>query len=131
MTEQLRMAGFDGLRADYESQHEQLRINLESLQQSLEEVAETAHSSDGLIAATIGARGELKELVLDPRIYRTTDATALATAITETIHAATEAVATRMMEIAEPLLPDGLPSGSGAGPDLNSVRQVTGRDGEN
>lgn len=131
MTDQLHTAGFDKVRADYEGQYEQLRTNLESLQQSLEEAVETAHSSDGLVAATIGARGELKELVLDPRIYRTTDATALAVTIIETIHAATDAVTTRMMQLAEPLLPDGLFARGADSPGLDSVlRKLTGRDGE-
>lgn len=119
MTDQPHTAVLDSIRADYEGQYEKLRANLESLQQSLEGAVETAHSSDGLVAATIGARGELTELVLDPRIYRTTDATALATTITETIHAATDAVTTRMMQLAEPLLSDGAFSYGGDSPGLD------------
>lgn len=45
----------------------------------------TEKSKDGLITATVGARGQLIRLDIDPRVYRRPDARALADAITETI----------------------------------------------
>lgn len=45
----------------------------------------TEKSMDGLITATVGARGQLIRLDIDPRVYRRPDARALADAITETI----------------------------------------------
>ncbi|MEV6283160.1 YbaB/EbfC family nucleoid-associated protein [Kribbella sp. NPDC051770] len=48
----------------------------------------TAHSDDGLIEATVGLYGEVREIVLDPRIYRAADATALAESLRDVINAA-------------------------------------------
>lgn len=45
----------------------------------------TEKSKDGLVTATVGARGQLIRLDIDPRIYRRPDARALADAITDTI----------------------------------------------
>jgi hypothetical protein len=73
--------------------HGQLRTNLLTIQQELGKVRATADSDDGLITATAGGRGELIELELDPRIYRTTDAGALAQNIVDTIRQAVELAA--------------------------------------
>jgi DNA-binding protein YbaB len=91
--------------AEYEERYAQLQRDLLALQKSIDEVSETAYSSDRTVAATVGPRGELKELVLDPRIYRKTDAKALAATITQTIWDATAAVTTRLVELTRPLLP--------------------------
>jgi DNA-binding protein YbaB len=93
------------VRAD----HERLRADLISLRQSISEIAETAYSPDGLVKVTVGESGRLTELVLDPRIYRKTDATALAATITATIHAAVAAANARMVEVTKPFLPDEIP----------------------
>lgn len=121
----------EDVQATYTSTYDRLQNDLESLQRSLEDLQETAYSPDGLVAATVGARGELKELVLDPRIYRTSDAKALSASITETVHEATEAVTMRIVELTKPLLPKGLrtdgDSEFGLAPML---RKLTGRAGE-
>lgn len=49
---------------------------------SIEVIAE---SGDGYVAATVGPRGELRALVLDPRIYRMPDARVLAETVLDTI----------------------------------------------
>lgn len=74
---------------------EEMRGNLKRLMQEgpkLQERAKslqiTEKSKDGLISATVSARGELIRLDIDPRVYRRADARALADAITETIHRA-------------------------------------------
>jgi DNA-binding protein YbaB len=72
-----------------------LRDGLRTVQERLEDVRVTVESDDGLIVATLGGRGELLTLDLDPRIYRTPDSRALATAITATIRRAREQVAER------------------------------------
>ncbi|WP_163572785.1 YbaB/EbfC family nucleoid-associated protein [Fodinicola feengrottensis] len=48
----------------------------------------TAESPDGLVAATVNSSGDVVELELDDRVYRTSDSAALAAAITQTIRAA-------------------------------------------
>lgn len=84
---------------------EQLQSDLETLQHGMEQLTETARLPDGLVAATVGARGELTGLVLDPD--RINDAEVVAAAIVATIRQATDAVTARMIELAEPLLPTG------------------------
>ena len=90
------------------SDYQRLRDDLADLRQSMEDVAETAYSPDGLVSATVGAQGQLTELALDPRIYRTTDVTALAATITATIQDAVTAATTRVVELSRPFLPDGM-----------------------
>lgn len=89
------------------AEHGLLRDDLVSLLQGMDGLTETAYSDDGLVKVTVGARGELTDLVLDPRIYRSTDAAGLATTITDTVNRAVAAAAIRMVEMTEPLLPDG------------------------
>jgi DNA-binding protein YbaB len=98
--------------SQFQERYVQLQRDLLALQKSIEEVAETAYSPDRLVAATVGARGELKDLQLDARIYRTTDAKALAATITQTISDATTAVTARLVELTRPLLPDSVLSDS-------------------
>ncbi|TYB56155.1 YbaB/EbfC family nucleoid-associated protein [Nonomuraea sp. PA05] len=68
-------------------------------------VQATETSRDGLVSVTVGARGELIRLDLDPRIYRRPDARALADTIAETAHKAAEAAQRRVIEIFEPVIP--------------------------
>ncbi|MFG1694886.1 YbaB/EbfC family nucleoid-associated protein [Nonomuraea sp. NPDC049309] len=65
----------------------------------------TETSSDGLVSVTVGPRGDLIRLDLDPRIYRRPDARALADTIAATARKAAEAAQQRVMEIFEPVIP--------------------------
>ncbi|MFG1945202.1 YbaB/EbfC family nucleoid-associated protein [Nonomuraea sp. NPDC048826] len=69
------------------------------------EVQVTEKSRDGLVSVTVGARGELVRLDLDPRIYRRPDARHLADSITETTRRATARARERVTEIFEPVIP--------------------------
>lgn len=91
---------------------EELQARFEKLTTEGPKVAEQARkvqvtekSPDGLISATVGARGELIRLDLDPRIYRRPDSRELADTITETIKAAAAAAQERVLEVFEPLVP--------------------------
>ncbi|MGW6282660.1 YbaB/EbfC family nucleoid-associated protein [Kribbella sp. NPDC055071] len=72
----------------YTAGMEQLERDALELQRALDEVRGEAESADGLVHATTNGRGELIDLFLDPRIYRTADAGALAADIRSTIRAA-------------------------------------------
>jgi DNA-binding protein YbaB len=98
------------LSQDPDLRYEQLREDLLTLRRDMAELAETAYSPDGLVVATVGAQGALKELVLDPRIYRTTDSVALAETIVATIRDAATAATARMYELSNALLPESLRS---------------------
>jgi DNA-binding protein YbaB len=130
MADQLDLTALAEMQSGYEAQYDKLRQDLASLQESMEQVAETAFSADGLVSATIGARGELKDLVLDPRIYRITDAKALAESIATAIREATAAVTARMVELTEPMLPEHM-RGRDGGFDLDSMLgQLAGKGGD-
>ncbi|KAB8186535.1 YbaB/EbfC family nucleoid-associated protein [Microbispora catharanthi] len=76
-----------------------------ALHEKARAVQVTEKSRDGLVAATVGANGDLIRLDLDPRIYRRQDARGLADAITRTIHAAVAKAQDRVVEIFAPLIP--------------------------
>lgn len=80
------MGTFVGRRADHAETDQKLRDQ----QRRMAEIRATAESGDELISATVGGHGELVELRLDPRIYRTPDSADLARSITKTIHRAAE-----------------------------------------
>jgi len=85
--------------------HRQLAGDIRSTQRRMAEIRATADSGDGLISVTVGGAGELLELWLDPRIYRTTDSAALARDITGTIHRAVERAEEEGIAIVASLLP--------------------------
>jgi DNA-binding protein YbaB len=83
----------------------ELQSNTHQLQEKLKAVTATAKSSDGFVTAIVGARGELIELTLDPRIYRKPDSAKLAHTITETIQQATEDAMGQIEKLCEPMVP--------------------------
>ncbi|MFB4278023.1 MULTISPECIES: YbaB/EbfC family nucleoid-associated protein [unclassified Nonomuraea] len=68
-------------------------------------VQATETSRDGLVSVTVGARGELVRIDLDPRIYRRPDARGLADTIAETARRAAATAQERVMKIFEPVIP--------------------------
>ncbi|MEU4699268.1 MULTISPECIES: YbaB/EbfC family nucleoid-associated protein [Nonomuraea] len=65
----------------------------------------TEKSRDGLVSVTVGSRGELVRLDIDPRVYRHPDARGLADSITETVRRAAAQVQERITELFAPLVP--------------------------
>lgn len=65
----------------------------------------TEKSPDGLISATVGARGDLVRLDIDPRVYRRPDSRHLADTITATVHKAAATAREQVVEIFAPLIP--------------------------
>ncbi|MFI7227278.1 YbaB/EbfC family nucleoid-associated protein [Nonomuraea angiospora] len=65
----------------------------------------TEKSRDGLVSVTVGPRGELVRLDLDPRIYRRPEARQLADTIVETAQRAAAGARERVTEILEPVIP--------------------------
>jgi DNA-binding protein YbaB len=84
---------------------ERLRSGLGDLQKRLMAVNATVRSSDGYVSATVGPRGQLLRLDLDPRIYRRPDSRELAKTITETIQKATAEAMQKVEEACRPYLP--------------------------
>ncbi|MGP3911075.1 YbaB/EbfC family nucleoid-associated protein [Nonomuraea sp. 10N515B] len=65
----------------------------------------TEKSRDGLVSVTVGPRGELVGLDVDPRIYRRPDARHLADTIVETAQRAAARARERITEILESVIP--------------------------
>lgn len=87
--------------------YERMTGGVMALREEIDGVRETAESDDGRIAATVDGRGKLVDLDLDPRVFRSPNAKALAKEIVETAAQATELVRHRLTEIVRDLLPPG------------------------
>jgi DNA-binding protein YbaB len=98
-------ARFDDVRGQYD----RLRAGMGELQQQLSTMAVTAESRDGLVRATVGPRGQLTDLRLDPRIYRAGNTEELARTIVTTVQ---EAVAKTTDQV-QALVAGYLPADSG------------------
>lgn len=101
------------LRARFDDvfqQYRRLRSGMDELQAKLAELRVTATSDDGHVTATVGPRGQLVSLELDPRVYRHDDARALAAKITATVQQAAASATTAVQK----LVSGYLPAGSGA-----------------
>ncbi|WP_279582669.1 YbaB/EbfC family nucleoid-associated protein [Fodinicola feengrottensis] len=61
----------------------EIATKLRTLRDESAKLEATAESPDGLVAATVNSRGDVVELELDDRVYRTSDSAALAAAITQ------------------------------------------------
>jgi DNA-binding protein YbaB len=90
-----------GRLAEYARIAEQVR----AIRDGIDDIRGTAYSDDGLITAVVGGRNELRELELDPRIYRERNANELAARIVETVRAAAAEAERETAKIAEKLVP--------------------------
>lgn len=68
------------------------------------EVTGSATSSDGLITATVDARGQLLQLDIDPRIYRRPDSRELADTIVDTVKTAADHAQEQVLDVFEPMV---------------------------
>ncbi|MDA3647203.1 YbaB/EbfC family nucleoid-associated protein [Saccharopolyspora indica] len=77
------------------------------VQREVADIAATAESPDGLVEATVGAFGDLRELYLDPRHHRSRDAATLAANILTAVRAAEKSAARAAFEVIAGRLPPG------------------------
>jgi len=99
------IAGLRAYAEELQGSFQKLVAEGPKLQERARTVQVTEKSPDGLISATVGSRGELIRLDLDPRIYRQPDSRELADTITDTIKAAGEKAQEQVLEVFEPLVP--------------------------
>lgn len=92
------------------------------LQERARALEVTEKSRDGLVSATVGPRGNLIRLELDPRIYQRPDARALAEKITETIQRAGTRAREEVIELFAPLVPREQMEAQMSG-DLNAIQE--------
>ncbi|MFY1688258.1 YbaB/EbfC family nucleoid-associated protein [Plantactinospora sp. WMMB782] len=86
------------------AEYRRLADDVRAVRDGIDRIRATAYSPDGLVAATVGGRGELVDLDLDPRVYRDPDATALGAAIADTIRAAADSAEQDAVALAERLV---------------------------
>jgi DNA-binding protein YbaB len=78
------------------------------MRRELTEVGATAKRPDGLVTVVVGPQGQVKDIQLDPRVYRKLDSGELAAAIMELISQATAEVSAQMRTIMSPFIPGGV-----------------------
>lgn len=99
------LAGMHAYAEELEKRFWRLQEEGPKLQERARALQVTEKSGDGLITATVGARGELVRLDIDPRIYRRPDARALADDITETIKKAGAKARAEVVDLFAALVP--------------------------
>ena len=81
---------------------------LPDLQKKMRSLSATATSDDGLITATVGPRGQLVELDIDPNIYRRPNSELLASTIVATVREAVDKLMSERNGILERFAPPDL-----------------------
>lgn len=87
------------------AERERMVRAVRSVQRELAAVEATAETDDGMVTATVGPRGELRALELDPRVYRTRDPDELAEDILRTVRSAEDDAAHAAYDAATEVLP--------------------------
>jgi DNA-binding protein YbaB len=108
--------------------------NLHEGQRRIRQIKGVAWSPDRHVKAVVGPRGQLIELEIDPRIYRTPNSKALAATILDTVRSAVEDVMRQGREIRDEMIPKDLrqlAEQSGQSEDLLELHDadLEGRDG--
>jgi DNA-binding protein YbaB len=102
--------------------------NMGDVQRELMRVTGTAWSEDRLVKAVVGPRGQLLELDIDPRVYRTPNSKALAASIVATVRAAVDEVLRAGAEILDENVPRD--AGLGFGLDSPAMRMARRHDAD-
>ncbi len=85
---------------------------LRRAQGRVSELTVSAATSDGLVRVKAGARGDLREVRLEPEVYQAMPPEQLAATITRLARDAASEAARQALEIMAPVLPAGLPPGT-------------------
>jgi DNA-binding protein YbaB len=98
-------AEFEALSAEYE----RARRQVETVRERMPTMKATAESADKLVKATVGPRGNLERLEIDPRAYRRLSPTQLADAIVATAASASRRMHSELEPLLRPFLAAGAP----------------------
>jgi DNA-binding protein YbaB len=99
--------------------------SLGEVQRRMRRVTGTGHSPDRLVTATVGPRGQLVDLEIDPRVFRNPDSRGLADAILAASRAAVDDANARTMSVVDETVPETLRRGPFGGED--SLADLVGR----
>lgn len=86
-------------------QTEQIR----DMHEKIRDVSASATSKDGMVTVTVGARGDVRKIDFDPRVYRKLSPSELSASLVEQIGAATRTVSGELKETMQPFAPADLP----------------------
>jgi DNA-binding protein YbaB len=95
---------WSAIRAVIGDLHQSLDNAVQTRQQVLE-ITGTAWSDDRLVKAVVGPRGQLIDLDIDPRVFRTPNSKALSASILSTVKAAVEDANRKTREIIDKAMP--------------------------
>lgn len=96
---QAQIESLDGQLARMQAGHAEL-------QRQLRELRVSVSSADGLVTATVDARGQVVRIELDPRIYQRPDSRRLAATIAATIQQAAREASEQVAELLRPFVPE-------------------------
>lgn len=83
-----------------------MATNMNTVQKKMFRVTATVESADGTVTATVGPRGHLVDLKLDPKIYRRPNSGLLAQTILQTVREAVEQAAKETQDLLEGVVPE-------------------------
>jgi DNA-binding protein YbaB len=106
-------ASLEELMDDYSKQVGRLN----EMRRDLDKVSATASRPDGLVTVVVGARGQVQDIRLEPRVYRKLDSAELSRSIMKLIGEATADVSAQMQKIMTPFMPEGLSYETALGKD--------------
>lgn len=87
-------------------QFQKLREGATELQNKIKAVTASAKSTDGYVKVTVGPRGQVISLDLDPRIYRDPNSAKLSAAIVDAIQRASKDAADQVAALCKPFMPE-------------------------
>lgn len=90
------------------TEYDRMRGNLAAMQQRLATALGEAKSHDGSVRLTVGPRGDLRTLEIEPRAYRQHSPSELAEEILALTKQATNDVQRQLEEVMAPFLPTGI-----------------------
>ncbi|WP_433247597.1 YbaB/EbfC family nucleoid-associated protein [Streptosporangium sp. CA-135522] len=83
---------------------------VQNMHEKARDMSASATSEDGMVTVTVGARGDVRKIDFDPRVYRKLSPSELSATLIEQIGAATRTVSGELKETMQPLAPADLPS---------------------
>ncbi|MEV8636278.1 YbaB/EbfC family nucleoid-associated protein [Streptosporangium sp. NPDC051023] len=78
---------------------------VQDMHEKARDMSASATSKDGMVTVTVGARGEVRKIDLDPRVYRKLSPSELSASLIEQIGAATRTVSGELQEAMQPFTP--------------------------
>jgi len=89
-------------------EYERVRDNASAVQEKLRSARGEAQSKDGTVKVTVGPRGDLLDLRIEPRAYRRLSPSELAAEILDLAGRATRDAQGQVEEVMAPFLPEGV-----------------------